>query len=161
VRTSTFRLPSLFLLVGFLGVVAGTIGSMVDYGVTLTMGTAFAEFLGAPIGYLLVGVAWWQWTPGALAGDIAAKSMRRASLTLMLAAVATSITYFGELYGYLRFRYSYPNVSYQAHFRLQLAAEAASAVGFVLAAVGFWVAARNLSKARLDPGQPEMAMANP
>jgi hypothetical protein len=162
VPTSTFRLPGLLLLLGFLGVVAGTIGYMVGF-VTFTAGAAFAEFLGAPIGYLLVGVAWWQWTPGVQSGEIAARSMRRTSLTLVLASLVTSLSYLGRLYGSLRFRYSLPSNTnfYLPHFRLQLAADAATGVGFIFSAVGFWIAARILKQAGFGPEHPELATANP
>ena len=68
--------------------------------------------------------------------------MRRSSRTLALASAVTSLAYFSQLYGNLRFRYALPNHGsnlYIHHWNLHLAGYAASGVGFLMAGAGFWI----------------------
>jgi hypothetical protein len=148
--TGELRIPWLLLIAGYLGVVAGTVALVVVEGGTLHHPGAWLIYLFAPpIGYGLVGVAWWQVAPAADGGAGAMKPMRLASRTLAAAALVTSLTYFALFESFLHFLYSLPsyenNVSWH-HERLELAAYAALGVGFVLAAVGFWIASKVTSK---------------
>jgi nitrate/nitrite transporter NarK len=152
--TGELRIPWLLLIAGYLGVVAGTVALAVTYGGTLYHPGAWLIYLFAPpIGYGLVGVAWWQLAPVADAGAGTKKSMRLASRTLAAATLITSLTYFALFESFVHFLYSLPryeNNLYWRHERLELAAYAALGVGFVLAAVGFWMAS-NVTTERPDP----------
>jgi hypothetical protein len=53
----SLRLSLLLLVVGFLGVVAGSITWMVGF-VGLTTGTALVSQIAPPVGYGVVGLAW-------------------------------------------------------------------------------------------------------
>jgi hypothetical protein len=140
-RLGSVRLPRLLILVGFVGVVAGAIAVMAgSFGASFGSWTVTA--LALPIGYCLVGLAWWQlWAPGAHGDDpTVMKRMRRFSRTLAAASAVTAIAWFAYLYGNLRFLYSVPGTDYLSHFGLQLAGAAAQANGFLIAALGFWIA---------------------
>jgi len=160
VRTPTFRLPGFLLLIGSLGIVGGTIGWIVGFGFAASV-AFFADQLGAPVGYLLVGLAWWQWTESVQAGGAAVPAFVCGTRVLAFAALSTSITFLANLYGNLRFLYLGPGKNLRLpHFRLQLACYAAEGVGFLIAAVGFWIAARKVRLANVAPAQPEVATAS-
>jgi hypothetical protein len=106
-----------------------------------TSGSWIVDQIAPSIGYGLVGLAWWQWTPASQAGSVGSITMRRSSRTLALASAVTSLAYFSFLYGNLRFRYAQHNPNfYLPHFNLYNAGYGAAGLGFVLAAVGFWIA---------------------
>ncbi len=93
-RTGELRIPWLLLIAGYLGVIAGTVALAVVEGGTFNHPGAWLIYLFAPpIGYGLVGLAWWQPAPATDAGVGAVKSMRLASRTLAAAALITSLTY--------------------------------------------------------------------
>jgi hypothetical protein len=134
----SLRLSRLLLLAGFVGIVAGTITWMV--GGSVTSGSWLIQQLAAPIGYGLVGWAWWQWMQGSSAGSMETRAVRRSSRTLALASAVTSLAYFASLYGNLRFRYATHYPLYPPHFNLHNEGYGAAGVGFLLAAVAFWIA---------------------
>jgi hypothetical protein len=138
VKCPSLRLVQLLILVGFLGVIGGSIAWIVGFSVTNR--TDLVINLAPPIGYGLVGVAWWQWLPATQAVGTAVKSIRRSSRILALASVITGLGYLAIFYQDLRLTYSLPGADHFPNFRLQLAVSAASAVGFFLAASGLWVA---------------------
>jgi hypothetical protein len=159
VRTPTFRLPGFLLLIGCLGIVGATIGWIVWLvSISATSLAAFADQLGASLGYLLVGLAWWQWTGSAQADGAAISAFVRGTRVLAFAALATSITYLANLYGNLRFLYFGPGQNSRLpHFRVQLASYAAEGLGFLIAAVAFWIAARNVRHTDAIPERSEVA----
>jgi hypothetical protein len=130
----------MLLLAGFLGVIASPISWMVG-DATFTRGSWIVDQFAPSIGYALVGLAWWQCTPAFQSGSVGSIAVRRSSRTLGLAAVVTSLAYFSFLYGNLRFRYAlHDSGFYLPHFNLHNAGYAAAGIGFVLAAVAFWIA---------------------
>jgi hypothetical protein len=153
--------PSKFLLLaGFVGVIACSICDIVGFA-NFTSGSWIVDQLAPPIGYGLVGLAWWQWTPASQAGSVGSKAMRRSSRTLALASVVTSLAYFSILYGNLRFRYAQhdPNF-YLPHFNLRNDGYGAAGLGFVLAAVGFWIAPKAAQVAN-SPVDSDLVTATP
>jgi hypothetical protein len=126
--------------VGFVGVIACPISWAVGYA-HFTGGSWIVDQFAPSIGYALVGLAWWQLTPISQAGSVGSLAIRRFSRTLALASVVTSVAYFSLLYGNLRFRYAQHDPSfYLPHFNLHNDGYAAAGIGFVLAAVAFWIA---------------------
>jgi hypothetical protein len=146
VKSTSFRLAQLLILLGFLGVIGGAIAWIVGFSVT--SGTDLVINLAPPIGYGLVGAAWWQWLPAAQEVGTAVKSMRRSSRILASASAITGLGYLAIFYQDLRFIYSLPSGVHPPNSRLQLAVSAANAVGFFLAASGLWVAS-NLTKSSI------------
>jgi len=69
-------------------------------------------------------------------------AVRRSSRTLALASAVTSLTFFSLPYGDLRFRDALPKHAsiYIPHWNLHNVGYGTTRVGFVLAAVGFWIA---------------------
>jgi hypothetical protein len=136
----SLRLSKILLVVGFLGVLASSTGWMVAYP-HFTAGSWMIDQFAPTIGYGLVGLAWWQWTPAAEAGLVGSTAMRRSSRTLALAAAAFALDNLSQLYGNLRFRYAQHDPGfYLPHFNLENTSLAAAGLGFVLAAVGLWIA---------------------
>jgi hypothetical protein len=127
-------------MAGFVGVIASPISWTVG-DAHFTSGSWIIDQFAPSIGYGLVGLAWWQWTQAFQVGSVGSIAMRRSSRTLALASAVTSLAYFSLLYGNLRFRYAQHNPNfYLAHFNLHNDGYAAAGLGFVLAAVGFWIA---------------------
>lgn len=136
----TLRLSKVLLVVGFLGVLASTVAWMVVIP-RFTAGSWIIDQLAPPIGYALVGLAWWQWIPAAHTGHVASNAMRRSSRTLALAAGAIALGNFSQLYGNLRFRNALHDPGFRIpHWNLQNASLGTAGLGFLLAAVGFWIA---------------------
>lgn len=126
--------------------------------VTWTTGSEFVWWLSGPIGYGLVGLAWWQWIPDSQAGSVGAKSMRRSSRLLAVASAITALGYLAHFYGDLRFLYSFPdNNFYLPHFRLHVAGSAATGVGFLIAALGLWIASNAGRQPNPVPSDPDLA----
>jgi hypothetical protein len=139
-RLGWVRLPHLLVVVGFVGVVAGAV-AVTAGSVDASLGSWTLTAAAPPIGYFLVGLAWWQlWTPDTHSADAAAtRRMRRFCRTLAAASAVTAVGWFAYLYGNLRFLASVPGTSYFSHFGVQLAGAAAEASGFLIAAAGFWI----------------------
>jgi hypothetical protein len=154
----SFRLPPLLLVVGFLGVVGGAISWLIGFA-TITSGSMIVIQLAPPIGYGLVGLAWWQWKSAVQAGSAAAIAMRRSSRILSLASVITSFTYLALLHGDLRFRSELPNHGagfYEPHWNLHLAGYAAAGGGFLIAAVGLWIGSTVSAQPNPTPSESEL-----
>jgi hypothetical protein len=68
-------------------------------------------------------------------------AMRHSSRTRALASAVTSLIFFSLIYGNLRFQYALPTSNFfMAHFNRNNDGYAAAGIGFVLAAVVFWIA---------------------
>jgi hypothetical protein len=107
-------------------------------------------------------LAWWQWTSTVKAGAGVAKAMRRSSKTLALASAITALCYLAYLYGDLRFRYALPNNGANfdiPHWNLRLAGYGSAGVGFLIAAVGFWIGSTATHQPDSLTPEPELAPA--
>jgi len=108
----------------------------------LTAGSLLVIQLSLPIGYALVGVAWWQWTPISGESQRFTRAMRHSSRTLALASAVIALGYLAQLYGDLRFRYELPDHGRHnfdiPHWNLSLVGYGAAGLGLLLAAMGFW-----------------------
>jgi hypothetical protein len=156
--TASLRYPRLLVILGLVAVVAGTIVEMRTF-VGFTFDSRLIISLALPIGYCLVGLAWWQlWTPDPIADPAVAKRLGRFSRSLAAASTVTAIGFLAQVYGDLRFRYSWPkNLGgfYLPHFRLEVACPAVIAVGLLLAASGFWLARHIADPANLTRDDPD------
>ncbi len=138
-RRPSLRLPGLLLVVGFLGVLAGSCGWLAE-GDDFRAGPIYFYVveLAPPIGYGLVGWAWWQW----MSDDSASvRTASRASRILAVASLAFAATYAALLFNLVDVRLSLPS---NAGFPdlLSIASDASIEVGFLLAGIGFWIASR-------------------
>ena len=146
-RSEVFRVPAVLLVLGLLGVVAGLVGTLVMLHPPLTDGSGLTQFIAPSLAYCLVGVGWWQWIPASDATDATRTAMRRASRVLAAASGTVALGYLAAFYGSLRWRYVVGNSNfYLPHFRLEVASQLSSGVGFCLAAVGFWIASNAFKK---------------
>jgi len=136
--THLLRLPHWLLFIGFIGVLSGTVASLVGVA-TLTSGSELISFFASPISYGLVGLAWCQWTARVEVGSPEARAMRMPTRTLSIAALIASIGWLAVVYGNLRFYYAF-RPAFLSHFRLHVAGDAAQAAGFLLAAAALWIA---------------------
>ncbi len=149
------------MVMGLVGVMAGSIVLLVGF-VRPADGSRAMEFLAPTVGYALVGVAWWWWTPAATTGPIGARAMRRSSRALAAAAAVTSLGYLASAYSDLRILTGPNQGMYSVNsFRLVTACYLSEGVGFLLAAVAFWIAPR-LSEREVQPlDDPDAAVIAP
>ena len=138
-RPTGLRFPVVLIVLGSVGVAAGSIVLFLLF-VNFSSGTRIVVELAPPIGYGLVGLAWWFWTPAAAMGPIGAMAMRRSSRVLAVASGVMALGYLAQFYGNIRFYYYTGHQYGLPHLRLELASLAALGVGFLLAAAGFWIA---------------------
>jgi hypothetical protein len=131
-------------------------------GGNFTSASWLVQQLAEPIGYGLVGWAWWQWIRVPRTDPAGATAVRRSSRTLALASAVTSLAFFAFLYGNLRFRYAFPQHSsfFIPHWNLHNDGYAASGIGFVLASVGFWIAASSVPASESNTN-PDLVEATP
>jgi hypothetical protein len=130
----------------------------------LTVGhltSSFTVIVIAPlIGYGLVGWAWWH-----LASNDAVphRTVRYCSRLFALAALAFAASWSGLVYNQVDFRLSWSVGSFQApHWRLLLASDVSSAIGFLLAALGLWSASNARAPTpRAEDGVPVAVGAIP
>ena len=163
-RAASLRVPHLLVLAGLVGVVVGAIVQARTFE-GLRFGSALIIYLAVPFGYCLVGLAWWQLlTPGTSADPAVTKRLRRFSRTLAVASTVTAACYLAQVYGDLRFRYSWPvdqGDFFVRHFRTEVACPAVIGVGLLLAAAGFWIASNIAEPADSTSGDSNMVGVGP
>jgi hypothetical protein len=159
-RRGTLRLPVVLLLLGFLGVAAGTIALVVAY-VGLSSGSRLVEFFAPVVAYGLVGLAWWLWTPAARTGPTGATAMRRSSRVLAVAAAVTAIGFLANFYLNYQFIHNVPGGYVPRRFELELASQASEALGMLLAAAGFWIASYSTAPTDQLVPAPDPSLAVP
>jgi hypothetical protein len=158
-RTASLRLPHLLVVAGLVGVVAGTLVQELTFN-GVRFGSQLIIQLAMPLGYCVVGLAWWQLlAPSPAANPAGAKRLRRFSRTLAVAATVTAAGYLAQVYGDLRFRYSWPidqGGFYLRHFRTMVACPAVIAIGLLLAAAGFWIASSITEQFGMTPDDSDV-----
>jgi hypothetical protein len=145
----TLRLPGALLALGFAGIVLWTAAYLIAVLPTFDMAATIVYWLTTSAGYGLAGYACWRWIVGSWKTEDGAATIRRpvrwmAAASVVTAAGVATLTY--DLYQ------NHPSFSLGVldfHYGLRLAGDVAGTVGFLLAAVGFWIA----STARpIEPG---------
>jgi hypothetical protein len=136
----TLRLPGALIGLGFVGVVLWTAADLIAVLPTPDMTATIVYWLTTSAGYGLAGYACWRWIVGSWRTDGGGTTVRgpvrwMAAASLVTAAGVATLTY--NLYQ------SHPSLSLGTldfHYGLRLAGDMAGTVGFLLAAIGFWIA---------------------
>jgi hypothetical protein len=145
-RTGALRVTHALLLAGFILVLVGAAGWFYAVETDDPLWQQFLWNVAPPVAYGLVGWAWWQWADFAAANPIAVNLLRRTSRTIAVASFALSIVYFDSLYRIVHFHLDHPGT--YAHVLSGVATNAVEALGFCLAALGFWLASSTPSHTR-------------
>ena len=145
----TLRLPGALIGLGFAGVVVWTAAYLIAVLPTPDLATTIVYWVTTSAGYALAGYACWRFIAGGWNTEDGRATARgpvrwMAAASVVTAAGLATLTY--NLYQ------NHPSLSFGAldfHYGLRLAGDIAGTIGFLLAAVGFWVA----STARpIEPG---------
>jgi hypothetical protein len=144
------RLPGALLILGFVGIVFWTVTSLIPAPFA---NEQWVYEIATTSGYGLAGIATWRWIVGnsnAPGGSTfsAGPSRWMAAASVVTAAGVAAMTYYIHRVGGTQY------------YHLHLAGAAAGALGFLLAAAGFWIAssARPASQSqngRISPNSPE------
>ena len=149
------RLPGALIGLGFVGVLAWTVTYLIAVLPTPDTGTTLVYWLSTTAGYGLAGFACWRWIVGnqkANGGSpIRSPSRWMAAASLVTAAGVAALTY--QTY---QNRPAFALTNIDLHYGLRLGAAVAGTLGFLLAAVGFWVA----SNARRAQSETEQVQAS-
>lgn len=145
----TLRLPGALIGLGFGGIVLWTAAYLAAVLPTFDVAATTVYWLTTTAGYGMAGYACWRWIVGSRNAEGGRATIRgpvrwMAAASLVTAAGVATLTY--TLYQ------NHPSLSLGTldfHYGLRLAGDTAGTVGFLLAAVGFWIA----SNAR--PIEPE------
>jgi hypothetical protein len=136
----TLRLPGALIGLGFVGVILWTAAYLIAVLPTPDMAATIVYWVTTSAGYGLAGYAGWRWIVGSSKTEGGAAAIRgpvrwMAAASVVTAAGVATLTY--NLYQ------NHPSFSFGAldfHYGLRLAGDIAGTVGFLLAAVGFWIA---------------------
>jgi hypothetical protein len=136
----TLRLPGALIGLGFAGVVLWTAAYLIAIQPTPDMAATLVYWLTTSAGYGLAGYACWRWIVGSWKTDGGASTIRgpvrwMAAASVVTAAGVATLTY--NLYQH------HPSLSLGTldfHYGLRLAGDVAGTLGFLVAAVGFWIA---------------------
>ena len=140
---STHRTGGLFLIIGYLGVVGGTVGSIVSsWGFGYPENTVYQVALGLGIG--LAGLACWRWTVAHRASELDPTAVRgptrwMSAASLVLAAAPAALVY--QTYdNHRQFeRFNHQGTLAYPHYRLIMTSGVAFTVGLLLASCGYWI----------------------
>ncbi len=124
------------LVLGFLLIL---VGSCVEVVLVPSTVSYAIEVFSDPIGYGLIGWAWWQWITSPHAIDASVSSVRRLSRYLAWASIAFASGYVAYLVRWIQVRAAAPPGTSYPHFRLVAGGTSATILGFCLAALGFWL----------------------
>ena len=135
----SLRLPGALLVIGFAGVLVWTIAYVVAILPTFDQASTLVYWFATTAGYGLAGFACWRWLVGNWRAQedssrIRGPSRWMAAASILTAAGVAALTYvvYQEHHGLLQ------NLDY--HYDLRLGGDAAGTLGFLFAAVGFWIA---------------------
>jgi hypothetical protein len=134
------RLPGALIGLGFAGIVLWTAAYLTAELPTFETTATLVYWLTTTAGYGMAGFACWRWIVGNWKAEDGGTAIRgpvrwMAAASVVTAAGVATITY--ELYQ------NHPSFSLGTldfHYGLRLAGDVAGTLGFLLAAVGFWIA---------------------
>jgi hypothetical protein len=150
------RIPTALVALGFLGVVAGTVGELMVAPSLASLVSWFTiTIVSFPVVYGLLGLAWWR-----LVSDDAVppRTARYCSRLIALAALAFAASWAESIYSSIHVRLSWSGAFYFPHWRLMLASEVSSATGLLVAALGLWLASNARPMATDAPEGPLVAV---
>ena len=161
----TLRFPGILILLGLLGLVAGTLAWVVgsDPFDHETIESVVYQ-IALTIGYSLAGLACWRWIVGCWATNVD-PSVQRIPSRLMAAASAVTAAAFAALTvlqyeNHRQLLHTLSGIGTQRiavidpHYRLRMAGGASIVVGLLLASVGFWIASSATRTAGSEPQEP-------
>ncbi|HEY5384097.1 MAG TPA: hypothetical protein VIJ56_02605 [Acidimicrobiales bacterium] len=136
----TLRLPGVLIGLGFAGIVLWTAAYLAAVLPTFDAAATTVYWLTTTAGYGMAGYACWRWIAGSWKTEDGGATIRgpvrwMAAASVVTAAGVATLTY--TLYQH------HPSLSLGTldfHYGLRLAGDIAGTVGFLLAAVGFWIA---------------------
>jgi hypothetical protein len=136
----TLRLPGALIGLGFAGVVVWTAAYLIAIQPTPDMAATLIYWITTSAGYGLAGYACWRWVVGSWKTEGGGATIRgpvrwMAAASVLTAAGLATLTY--NLYQ------NHPTFSVDTldfHYGLRLGGDIAGTMGFLLAAVGFWIA---------------------
>jgi len=147
--TNALRPAQVLVLAGFVMVLFATVGWFFVVETNDPLWRQFLLTVAPPVAYGLIGWAWWQWSGLAEAHSAALELFRRSSRAMAAASLLLSVVYFDSLYRMVRFHLDHPGT--YAHFRSGVVTNAVEALGFCLAALGFWIASSRPRRAHESP----------
>jgi len=152
------RIPTALVVLGFLGVVAGTVGElMVAPSLTSLVSWSTVTVISLPVGYALLGVSWWH----VVSNDaVPYKTARYCSRLFALAALAFAATWSDSIDSSIEVRLNWSGAFYFPHWRLMLASDVSRAVGLLVAAVGLWLASNAESTATRVPDETPVGVGS-
>lgn len=134
----TLRIPGLLLIVGYVAVVAGAIG----YGQTYPLSKqGWVEILYEPVGIGLVGFAAWKWMVASRTDPTTTKSIKVPTRIMAAASLAFGFGWAVMAHIADQEHSSFPGgLDLPHHYTTQMVSLISASVGFLLAAIGFWLA---------------------
>ena len=145
----TLRVPAVLLSVGYIGVIYGMIAWLMVPGFTVP--EVLIWNVATTLAYGVAGFACWRWVRTSVASGTGTPS--RGPARWMASASALMAVGFGAItwYDHRMHREDFSHGAvYQPHYHLQLAGGAAYVAGFLLAAVGFWLASNATAPSASD-----------
>ena len=142
------RLPGALIGLGFVGVLAWTIASLIAVLPTPDTATVLVYWLATTAGYGLAGFACWRWLVGNWNTKEGGSAIRGPSRWMAAASFVTAVGVAALTYQVYQDRPSFVLDNLDLHYGLRLGGDAAGTVGFLLAAAGFWIAS---NARRADP----------
>jgi hypothetical protein len=136
----TLRLPGALIGLGFAGVVVWTAAYLIAIQPTPDMAATLVYWLTTSAGYGLAGYACWRWIVGNWKTEDGGATIRGPVRWMAAASVVTAAGLATLTYNLYQNRPSLSLGTLDFHYGLRLAGDIAGTVGFLLAAVGFWMA---------------------
>jgi hypothetical protein len=136
----TLRLPGTLIGLGFVGIVLWTAAYLTAVLPTADGTATIVYWLTTTAGYAMAGFACWRWIVGSRKAEGSGATIRgpvrwMAGASLVTAAGVATLTY--NLY---QNNPSFSLDTLDFHYGLRLAGDVAGTLGFLLAAIGFWIA---------------------
>jgi hypothetical protein len=145
------RLPGVLIVLGYLGIAAGTVGWLVA-ATGRTPWEFYVSDLAPLIGYGLAGFACWRWivrsqtTNANPLQSTPSRWMAAASVVTAAGWVAITYFYYENHQSFYRQRIPAATIAMvDPHYRLRMAGYSSILVGLLLAGAGFWIASSGTS----------------
>jgi hypothetical protein len=136
----TLRLPGALIGLGLAGIVVWTAAYLIAVAPTPDMAATIVYWLTTSAGYGLAGYACWRWIVGSWKAEDGGATIRVPARWMAAAAIVTAAGVATLTYNLYQNHPSFSLGALDFHYGLRLAGDIAGTAGFLLAAVGFWIA---------------------
>lgn len=136
----TLRLPGALIGLGFAGVVLWTAAYLTAVLPSNDASATIVYWVTTSAGYGLAGYACWRWIVGSWKDGLGGATIRGPVRWMAAAAVVTAAGVATLTYNLYQNHPSFSLGTIDFHYGLRLAGDIAGTVGFLLAALGFWIA---------------------